>query len=126
MIQPSRVCAEDDPALEGLEVGSSLAVFMDVHVGSPLVRSEEAVVTSPGLPSIPTGPATLEVGGSSTHDPMHAAGTEIPWASHLAWITTLVWCSTLLMILLLSVLCRLIISRCLQPWDFLCSFPTFR
>ena len=60
--------AEDDPAPGGPEAGSSSAIFMDVHVGSPLVRSEEAVVTSPGLPSIPTGPTTLEVGGSSTHD----------------------------------------------------------
>lgn len=70
--------AEDDPAPGGPEAGSSSAVSMDVHVGSPLVRSEEAVVTSHGLPAIPAGPATLEVCDPGTEDSIRAAGAVIP------------------------------------------------
>jgi hypothetical protein len=36
--------AEDDPAPKDARPGSSSAVSMDVHVGSPLVQSEEPVV----------------------------------------------------------------------------------
>jgi hypothetical protein len=69
---------EDDPVPEGPRTGSPSAVSMDVHVGSPLVRSEEVVVMSSGFPASPTGPATLEVGGPGTEDPMGAIGAEIP------------------------------------------------
>jgi hypothetical protein len=58
--------------------GSPLAVSMDVHVGSPLVQSQEAVVMGFGLPVSPTGPNTLEVGGPGTEDPMGAPRAEIP------------------------------------------------
>ena len=37
--------AESDPAPEGVGAGSPSAAFMDVHVGSPPVQSEEAAVT---------------------------------------------------------------------------------
>jgi hypothetical protein len=69
---------EDDPAPKGPEAGSSSEVSMDVHVGSPLVRSKEAVVTSPSLPAIPTGLATLEVGDLDIEEPIRAARAEIP------------------------------------------------
>jgi hypothetical protein len=70
--------AEDDSVPEGPRTGSPSDVSMDVHVGSPLVRSEEAVVMSSSFPASPTGPATLEVGGPGTKDPMGAFGAEIP------------------------------------------------
>jgi hypothetical protein len=69
--------AKDDPAPEGLEAGSSLAVSMDVHVGSPLVQSEDVVVTSPGLPAVPASSATLEVSDPGTEDLICAARAEI-------------------------------------------------
>jgi hypothetical protein len=51
---------------------------MDVHVGSPLVQSEEAVAMGSGLPTSPTSPTTLEVGGHGTDDMMGALGTKVP------------------------------------------------
>jgi hypothetical protein len=71
---------EDDPALEGLEAGSPTAVSMDVHVGSPLVRSEEAVVTILVflLTQLRGWCSTLEVGVPGTEDPMRATRAEIP------------------------------------------------
>ena len=69
---------EDDPAPEGPEAGSSSAVSMDVHVGSPLVRSKEVVVMSTSLPAVPTGLATLEVGDPGTEGPVSATTAEIP------------------------------------------------
>jgi hypothetical protein len=50
--------AGGDPAPEGARPGSSLAASMDVHVGSPLVQSEELVVTN--LSDALVGPVTLE------------------------------------------------------------------
>jgi hypothetical protein len=61
--------AEDDLAPEGAELGSSLAASMDVHVGSPLVQSEEPVLT--GLPTALVGPITLEVSDLDVGNPKH-------------------------------------------------------
>jgi hypothetical protein len=50
--------AEGDPTPEGVGSGSSSAASMDVHIGSPLVQSEELVVTN--VYGALVGPATLE------------------------------------------------------------------
>jgi hypothetical protein len=70
--------AEGDPAPKGPEPGSALAASMDVHVGSSLVQSEEATVTSLDLPTALAGPATLQVSNQGVGDPLHAIGAEIP------------------------------------------------
>jgi hypothetical protein len=67
--------AKDDPALKGAELGSSLASSMDVHAGSPLVQSEEQVVTSP--PTTLVGPVTLEVSDPDAGNPLPAIGAEV-------------------------------------------------
>jgi hypothetical protein len=67
--------AEDDPASKGVELGSSSAASMDVHVGSPPVQSEEPVVTS--LPTILVDPVTLEVSDSDARNLPHAVGGEV-------------------------------------------------
>jgi hypothetical protein len=69
---------EDDPAPKGPKAGSSSAASMDVHVGSPLVQSEEVVVTSLDLPAVLAGSATLEVSNLGTKDPISVVGAEIP------------------------------------------------
>jgi hypothetical protein len=70
--------AEGDPAPKGPEPGSSSAASMDVHVGSPLVQSEEAVVTSLDLPTAQAGPTTLEVSNPGVEDLPYAVGAKIP------------------------------------------------
>jgi hypothetical protein len=50
--------AEDNPAPNDVGPSSSLASSMDVHIGSPLVCSEEPVVTNLSIALV--GPATLE------------------------------------------------------------------
>jgi hypothetical protein len=67
--------AKDDPALKGAELASSLASSMDVHAGSPLVQSEEQVVTSP--PTTLVGPVTLEVSDPDAGNPLPAIGAEV-------------------------------------------------
>jgi hypothetical protein len=52
------VAAAEGLAPEGVGVGSVSAASMDIHVGSPLVRSEEAAVTH--LSTALTGLVTLE------------------------------------------------------------------
>jgi hypothetical protein len=52
------VATKEDPAPEGVGPGSSSAASMDVHAGSPLVQSEELVVTN--LFAALVGPVTLE------------------------------------------------------------------
>jgi hypothetical protein len=69
---------KDDLAPKGPEASSSSAASMDVHVGSPLVQSEEAVVTSLDFPVVLASPATLEVSNPSTEDTICAARAEIP------------------------------------------------
>ena len=77
--------AEDNPALEGgaedvltpndAGPGSSLAASMDVHIGSPLVQSEEPVVTN--LYTALVGPVTLEASDSDAGNPPPAVGAEV-------------------------------------------------
>jgi hypothetical protein len=74
----SKGAAEDDPAPEGPEAGSYSVASMDVHVGSSLVQSEEAVVMRLDLPAVLAGSATLEVSNLGTEDPICAAGADIP------------------------------------------------
>jgi hypothetical protein len=50
--------ADDDLAHKDTGLGSSLAASMNVHVGSPLVQSEEPVLTN--LSTVLVGPVTLE------------------------------------------------------------------
>jgi hypothetical protein len=118
--------AEDDPAPEGPGTGSPSATSMDAHVGSPMVRSDEAVVTSSDLLVSPTGSVTLEATGHGTEDPMGAPRVEIPRVSHLAWITIFLWCLALFLMLLLLASFLLKVPRYLRPLDFPRSFPTFR
>jgi hypothetical protein len=66
---------EDDPAPKGAELGSSLAASMDVHVGSPLVQSEEHVATCP--PTALVGPVTLEASDPDARNPPPAVGAEV-------------------------------------------------
>jgi hypothetical protein len=73
--------AEDDPVPKGAELGSSLAASMDVHVGSPLVQSEEPVVTSP--PTALVGPVTLEVSDPDAGNLPPAVGAEVPLSDTL-------------------------------------------
>jgi hypothetical protein len=70
--------AEDDPAPEGPGVGFPSASSMDVHVGSKMVWSDEAMVTGLDLLVSPASLATLEVSGHRTEDPMGAPRVEIP------------------------------------------------
>jgi hypothetical protein len=46
---------------------------MDVHIGSPLVQSEKAVVTSLDLPTALAGLASLEVSNVGAEDPPYAS-----------------------------------------------------
>jgi hypothetical protein len=70
--------SEGEPTPEGPKLGSSSASSMDVHVGSPLVQSEEPAVTSLNLPTALVCPVTLEVSDPGVEDPLHAVGAEVP------------------------------------------------
>jgi hypothetical protein len=107
--------APEDAVIYSLSTAS-----MDVHVGSPMPRSDDVVVTSFDLLVGLAGPATLEVSGHSTEDPMGAPGVEI------AWTTPFLWRSVMFMILFLLMSFLLGVRRYHQPWDFPRSFPTFR
>jgi hypothetical protein len=65
-------------APEGASVGSPSAASMDVHVGSPMPRTDDVVVTSSVVPIGLADPTTLEVSGLGTKNPMGVPGTEIP------------------------------------------------
>jgi hypothetical protein len=69
---------EDDSAPKGPRTGSPSASSTDVHVGSKMVWSDEAVVTSLDLLVSLASLATLEVSGHRTEDPMGAPRVEIP------------------------------------------------
>jgi hypothetical protein len=68
--------AGSDPAPEGVGAGSPSAAFMDVHVGSPPVQSEEAAVThlSAALASL----VTLEASDPDTRSLPPADEAEVP------------------------------------------------
>jgi hypothetical protein len=66
---------EDDPAPKGAELGSSSAASMDVHVGSPLVQSEEPMVTN--LPSALVGPVTLQASDPDAGNLLPVVGAEV-------------------------------------------------
>jgi hypothetical protein len=78
-------CAEGDLALEGsaedgqapndARPGSSTAASMDVHVGSPLVQSEESMVTN--LLVALVGPVTLETSDTDARNPLPVDGAEV-------------------------------------------------
>jgi hypothetical protein len=68
--------AGSDPAPEGVGAGSLSAVSMDVHVGSPLVRSEEAVVTHVSMAL--ASPVTLEASEPDARSLSPADGAEVP------------------------------------------------
>jgi hypothetical protein len=67
--------AEDDPAPNDSGPGSSLAASMDVHVGSPLVQSEEPVVAN--LSTSPVGSITLEASDPDDGNLSPADGDEV-------------------------------------------------
>jgi hypothetical protein len=69
-------CAGSDPAPEGAGAGSPTVASMDIHVGSPLVRSEEATVTH--LSTALTGLVTLEASEPDARSLPPANGVEIP------------------------------------------------
>jgi hypothetical protein len=68
--------AGSDPAPEGVGAGSPSAASMDVHVGSPPVQSEEAVVTR--LSIALAGLVTLEASEPDARCLSPAHGTEVP------------------------------------------------
>jgi hypothetical protein len=68
--------AGSDPAPEGDGAGSLSAASIDVHVGSPLVRSEEAAVTH--LSTALAGLVTLEASEPDARSLPPADGVEIP------------------------------------------------
>jgi hypothetical protein len=65
---------EGDPGPEGDGLGSSSAASMDVHFGSPLVQSEELVVTNLSIALV--DPVTLEDSDSYDRNPLPADGAE--------------------------------------------------
>jgi hypothetical protein len=67
--------AEGDLASEGVRPGSSSAASMDVHVGSPLVQSEELVVTN--LSAALIGPVTLEASDPDARNLLPADKAEV-------------------------------------------------
>jgi hypothetical protein len=67
--------AKGDTAPEGARPGSSSAASMDVHVGSPLVQSEELVVTN--LSAALVGPVTLEASDPDGRNLLPAIGAEV-------------------------------------------------
>jgi hypothetical protein len=131
MLQPSRVLQPPRVPLKNLapespRTDSPSAASMDVHVGSPMVWFEEAVVLGSDLLVSPAGPTTLEVSCRVTEDPMVLLELRSQLVSHLPWITIFLWCQALLMMLLLLASFLLIVPQYLRPWDFPCSFPTIR
>ena len=70
------VAAAEDPTPEGVGAGSPSAASMDVHVGSPPVQSEEAVVTR--LSIALAGLVTLEASEPDARCLSPADGTEVP------------------------------------------------
>jgi hypothetical protein len=66
--------AEDDTAPKGARPGSFSTASMDVHVGSPLVQSEELVVTN--LAAALVGPVTLEASDPDARNPLPADGAK--------------------------------------------------
>ena len=68
--------AGSDPAPEGVGVGSSSVASMDVHIGSPLVQSEEAEVTH--LSTTLAGLVTLEANDPNTGSLTLANEAEVP------------------------------------------------
>jgi hypothetical protein len=67
--------AKDDLTPNDAGPGSSLAASMDVHVGSPLVQSEELVVTN--LSAALVGLVTLEANDPDARNPLPADGAEV-------------------------------------------------
>jgi hypothetical protein len=70
------VAAKEDPAPEGVGLGSSSAASIDVHVGSPLVQSKELMVTH--LSAALVGPITLEASDPDARSSLPADGAEVP------------------------------------------------
>jgi hypothetical protein len=68
--------AGSDPTTEGVGVGSLSAASMEVHAGSPPVRSEEAAVTHPSTTLV--GLVTLEAGEPGARSLLPADGVEVP------------------------------------------------
>jgi hypothetical protein len=68
--------AGSDPALEGVGAGSFSAASMDVHVGSPLVQSEEAAVTH--LSMALAGLVALEASEPDARSLPPADGAKVP------------------------------------------------
>jgi hypothetical protein len=68
--------AGSDPVPEGVGAGSLSAASMDVHVGSPLVRFEEAVVTHVSMAL--AGQVALEASVSDARSLPPTDGAEVP------------------------------------------------
>jgi hypothetical protein len=67
--------AKGDLAPEGVGPSSSSAASMNVHAGSPLVQSEELVVTN--LPAALVGPVTLEASDPDVRSPLPTDEAEV-------------------------------------------------
>jgi hypothetical protein len=65
-----------DPTLEGVGAGSPSVASLDVHVGSPLVQSDEAAVTH--LSTALVGLVTLEASEPDSRSLPSANGAEVP------------------------------------------------
>jgi hypothetical protein len=67
--------AKGDTTPEGVRPSSSSAASMNIHVGSPLVQSEQLVVTN--LSAALVGPVTLEANDPDAKNPLPADGAEV-------------------------------------------------
>jgi hypothetical protein len=102
--------AGSDLAPEGVGAGSSSAASMDVHVGSPLVQSEEPVVTR--LSATLAGLVTLEASD--------------PDARSLPLLTRLKFLQVAPLISFLLTSPHQAMHEFFLLWVFLCSSPIFR
>jgi hypothetical protein len=104
------VAAAEGPTPKGVGAGSLSAASMDVHVGSPPVRSEEAVVTH--VSTALADQVTLEASEPDARCLSHADGAEVT--------------QVMLMRLFLLISPHRAMHRHFLLWVFPCSFPIFR
>jgi hypothetical protein len=102
--------AGSDPAPKGVGAGSLSTACMDVHVGSPLVRSEEAVVMH----------LSTALAGLVTLKPVN----QTPGACRL--LTGPKFPQVMLLILFLLISPHRAMYQLFLLWVFPCSFPIFR
>jgi hypothetical protein len=121
-------------APEGATVSSPSTTSMDVHVGSPMPWTDDVVVISSVVPIGPASPATLEVSGHGTGDPMDVPGAEVPMGVSgveipmgvALGLDDLVPSMLSLLIMRLSLMSFLRgARRHFRLWGFPCSCPTY-